>query len=52
MSRKTIDFGEQLDRFIQKACTSEISQQLAQIFDEYGDAPYPKIIRNGYNTSY
>lgn len=35
-----------------KAFNEEINQHLAQIFDEYGDVPYPKIIRNGYNTLY
>ncbi|MCC5939887.1 MAG: hypothetical protein JJU34_21590 [Lunatimonas sp.] len=35
-----------------KAFNEEINQQLVQIFDEYGSVPYPKIIRNGYNTHY
>ncbi|WP_075351017.1 DUF6090 family protein [Algoriphagus marinus] len=33
----------------EKDFSKEIKQQLEQVFDEYGEAPYPKVMRNGVN---
>jgi hypothetical protein len=35
----------------EKDYTEEIKQQLEQVFDEYGEAPYPKVMRNGIMTN-
>lgn len=35
----------------EKDYSKEIKQQLDEVFDEYGEAPYPKIMRRGFNTS-
>lgn len=34
----------------EKDFSEEIKQQLEQVFDEYGEAPYSKVIRNGFTT--
>jgi len=34
----------------EKDFSEQIKQQLEQVFDEYGEAPYPKVMRNGIAT--
>ncbi|MEN2281448.1 hypothetical protein AAGF08_04860 [Algoriphagus sp. SE2] len=34
----------------EKEFTTEIIQQLDQVFDEYGEKPYPKVLRNAHST--
>lgn len=36
----------------EKDFSEEIKQQLDKVFDEYGEAPYPKVMRRGISTSY
>ena len=34
----------------EKDFSEEIKQQLDKVFDEYGEAPYPKVLRRGIST--
>ncbi len=34
----------------EKDYTEEIKEQLAQVFDDYGDVPYPQVVRGGYTS--
>lgn len=36
----------------EKDYTDEIKEQIAQVFDEYGDLPYPRVLRGGYTSRY
>jgi hypothetical protein len=34
----------------EKDYTEEIKEQLAKVFDDYGDVPYPQVVRGGYTS--